>query len=106
MPDLPVHDTLSVVDRLNVDAASLGWTERLRLGCAAAEGRVVFTTSFGVEDQVIVHLLAQGGLLLGGTGVEVATLDTGRLFPETLALWAATERRYGVRVRAMVPRRD
>ena len=38
--------------------------------------------------------------------IEVATLDTGRLFPETYALWAQTERRYGRRIRALFPRQD
>jgi phosphoadenosine phosphosulfate reductase len=31
------------------------------------------------------------------------TLDTGRLFPETYALWEETERRYGLRIRAVFP---
>jgi phosphoadenosine phosphosulfate reductase len=40
----------------------------------------------------------------GDGAVEVVTLDTGRLFPETYALWCETEHRYGVRIRAMYPR--
>src|SRR5213078_228851 len=59
-----------------------------------------FTTSFGLEDQVIVHLMSRHGI-----DVDVVTLDTGRLFEETYAIWAATERRYGVKVRAYYPRR-
>ena len=31
----------------------------------------------------------------------MVTLDTGRLFPETYELWAATGRRYGRRIRAI-----
>jgi phosphoadenosine phosphosulfate reductase len=62
-------------------------------------GKIVFTTSFGLEDQVILHLLSERG-----NDVDVVTLDTGRLFPETYALWAQTERRYGVRIRALHPR--
>ena len=53
-------------------------------------GRIVFTTSFGLEDQVITHLLWEQNI-----DVELITLDTGRLFNETYALWAATEQRYG-----------
>jgi phosphoadenylyl-sulfate reductase (thioredoxin) len=64
-------------------------------------GRAVFTTSFGLEDQVIFHLIVEHGL-----DVEIVTLDTGRLFPETYDLWAETERRYGRRVRAIYPRHD
>jgi phosphoadenosine phosphosulfate reductase len=61
----------------------------------------VFTTSFGLEDQAILHLIAERG-----SEVEIVTLDTGRLFPETYALWAQTERRYGLRIRAVYPRQD
>jgi bifunctional enzyme CysN/CysC len=64
-------------------------------------GKIVFTTSFGLEDQAILHLIAERG-----SEVEIVTLDTGRLFPETYALWAQTERRYGLRIRAVYPRQD
>ena len=62
-------------------------------------GKIVFTTSFGLEDQLILHLLSERGI-----DIDVVTLDTGRLFPETYALWAQTERRYGARIRALHPR--
>jgi phosphoadenosine phosphosulfate reductase len=61
-------------------------------------GRLVFTTSFGVEDQAIAHAIFAAGI-----DVEVVTLDTGRLFPETYQLWADTEQRYGVRIRSFHP---
>ena len=41
-------------------------------------GKVVFSTSFGWEDQVISHLIFSNKL-----PVKVFTLETGRLFPET-----------------------
>jgi len=61
-------------------------------------GRLVFTTSFGLEDQAIAHAIFAQAL-----AIDVATLDTGRLFPETYDVWAETERRYGVRVVAFAP---
>jgi phosphoadenosine phosphosulfate reductase len=61
-------------------------------------GRVVFTTSFGLEDQVILHMLREQGI-----DIDVVTLDTGRLFPETYELWAESERCYGLRIRAIHP---
>jgi phosphoadenosine phosphosulfate reductase len=67
---------------------------------AAVPGRIVFTTSFGLEDQVVTHLIAAAGL-----DVDIATLDTGRLFPETYETWARTEARYGRRIRAFYPDR-
>jgi phosphoadenosine phosphosulfate reductase len=63
-------------------------------------GRIVFTTSFGLEDQVIMHLICEQDI-----EVELITLDTGRLFDETYKLWAETEKRYGRRIRALYPSR-
>jgi phosphoadenylyl-sulfate reductase (thioredoxin) len=75
--------------------------ERLKRFRAEVAGRLVFTTSFGLEDQAILHMLCEQAL-----DIEVITLDTGRLFPETYALWAETERRYGRRIRAVYPRHE
>jgi phosphoadenosine phosphosulfate reductase len=61
-------------------------------------GRIAFSTSLGLEDQAILHAIAESG-----AGVDVFTLDTGRLFPETLDTLAATERRYGLRIRVLSP---
>jgi phosphoadenosine phosphosulfate reductase len=62
-------------------------------------GPVTFTTSFGLEDQAIAHAIFDRQL-----AIDVVTLDTGRLFPETHAVWAATERRYATRIRALLPK--
>lgn len=75
--------------------------ERLAALREAVAGRIIFTTSFGLEDQVVTHLIAASG-----PGIEIATLDTGRLFPETYETWTRTEARYGLRVRAYYPDRD
>ena len=79
--------------------ARLSPAERIARLRQEVAGKIVFTTSFGLEDQVILHLLSERG-----NDVDVVTLDTGRLFPETYALWEQTERRYGVRIRALHPR--
>jgi phosphoadenosine phosphosulfate reductase len=64
----------------------------------AVEGTIVFTTSFGLEDQVILHHICEAGL-----DMDVVTLDTGRLYPETYTTWEETEQRYGRRIRAFYP---
>ena len=64
-------------------------------------GRLAFTTSFGLEDQVILHMICAAGL-----DIDLVTLDTGRLFPETYTVWEETEARYGRRIRAIHPRHD
>lgn len=88
-------------DDFTIDFAGLTMAERLRRTRAATQGRIVFTTSFGLEDQAITHEIFAQAL-----AIDVVTLDTGRLFPETYALWSETEMRYGRRIRAVYPERD
>ncbi|MDB5652000.1 MAG: phosphoadenosine phosphosulfate reductase [Hyphomicrobiales bacterium] len=85
---------------LDAHLAQLEPPSRLAALREALAGRVVLTTSFGLEDQVLTHLVAGAGL-----DIEVVTLDTGRLFPETYALWAQTEARYGRRIAGFYPER-
>ncbi|GEP11419.1 phosphoadenylyl-sulfate reductase [Methylobacterium gnaphalii] len=87
-------------ERLAERLAGLDLTGRIRLVEAEIPGRLVFTTSLGIEDQVLTHAIA---LAKGRT--EIVTLDTGRLFPETYDLWAETEAAYGIRIRAYAPER-
>jgi len=64
----------------------------------AVDGRIVFTTSFGLEDQALAHMIFDASL-----AIEVVTIDTGRLFPATYKLWADTEDRYARRIHAFYP---
>jgi len=75
--------------------------DRLRRLVEAVPGRRVFTTSFGLEDQLLTHFILGERL-----PIEVATLDTGRHFPSTYRLWQETEERYGVRIRSYHPDAD
>ena len=72
--------------------------ERLISLRAAVPGKITFTTSFGIEDQMISHLIFANKL-----DIDVVTLDTGRLFPSIYATWANTEETYGVRIRSVHP---
>jgi phosphoadenosine phosphosulfate reductase len=49
----------------------------------------VFTTSFGIEDQVITHFIFDNNF-----SIKVATLDTGRLFKETYKTYSKTLEQY------------
>lgn len=71
---------------------------RLALLRESIDGAMVFTTSFGIEDQAIAHAIFAQALQ-----IDVVTLDTGRLFPETYDVWAQTECRYGISIRAFYP---
>lgn len=61
----------------------------------------VFSTSFGLEDQVIFHQIATANL-----PIEVFTLDTGRLFPETYSVWSRTLNRYKAEIKTFYPDKD
>jgi phosphoadenylyl-sulfate reductase (thioredoxin) len=91
---------IALTARLNDILIPLHPRERLERFCLEVAGKVVFTTSFGLEDQAILHMLGERSL---DVDVDVVTIDTGRLFPETYALWAETERKYGRRIRAVYP---
>ncbi len=69
----------------------------LELG-ALYPGEIVFSTSFGLEDQAITQLLHDSTV-----PVSVFTLDTGRLFPETYSTWSATLDRYKIDIQAYYP---
>jgi len=86
--------------RLSAAAPPLDLFQRVATARAAIGGTIVFTTSFGLEDQAIGHAILSQGLK-----IDLVTLDTGRLFPETHDVWAETERRYGRRICAIVPDR-
>lgn len=88
----------SLVDILAPRLAPLDLDHRLRLVREVIPGRIIFTTSFGVEDQFITHSIFTQGL-----DIDVVTIDTGRLFPETYALWERTEARYSHHIRAACP---
>lgn len=85
---------------LNQAFTALDPAARLAALRAASAGRIVFTSSFGIEDQALTHLIAQSGL-----DIEIVTLDTGRMFPQTYDVWAATQLRYGLKIRAFSPAR-
>jgi len=91
---------MSPADIASASAALEGSPPEAALRWAAERfpGRVGFATAFGPEGCVLLEAIAREKL-----AVDVFTLDTGLLFPETLELWHEMERRYGVRVRGVQP---
>ena len=61
-------------------------------------GEIVFSTSFGWEDQVISHMIFANNI-----PIKVFTLETGRLFPETYYVWNRTMEMYGQPIYAYYP---
>jgi phosphoadenosine phosphosulfate reductase len=85
-------------DDLAALAASLEGRPPAEILAAAAArhpGRLALACSFGAEDCLLVDVIGRAGLL-----IDVFTLDTGYLFPETYALWKELEARYRLVIRA------
>jgi phosphoadenosine phosphosulfate reductase len=72
--------------------------ERITAIRDSIEGPVALSSSLGIEDQAITHAIATTGV-----AIDIFTLDTGRLFPETLDTLFETEGKYGMKIRVMFP---
>jgi phosphoadenosine phosphosulfate reductase len=83
---------------LNSRISDLTISDSLHLLTQLYPGQVCFSTSFSLEDQVIIHHIASENI-----PVSVFTLDTGRLFSETYSVWAATREKYGISIQAFTP---
>jgi phosphoadenosine phosphosulfate reductase len=82
-PPNQFHDLISALE-------TTALADGLRLIAERFPGGVVFSSSFGQEDQVITDAIFRNRL-----PIRVFTLDTGRLFGETYDLMDATRARYG-----------
>ena len=72
--------------------------EKLKFLIKNHPGKVIFTTSFSYEDQVITDIIFKNNL-----DIKVVTLDTGRLFPETYKVYRSTVEKYGKQIQAYFP---
>jgi phosphoadenosine phosphosulfate reductase len=60
--------------------------------------KIIFTSSFGIEDQAITHMIFDKNL-----PIEIVTLDTGRLFPETYKVFNETYKKYQKKIKVYFP---
>ena len=77
------------INQLNIKANSLDAVGIIKLGFNEFTSKITFATSLGEEDQVITDMIAKTA-----SGIEVFTLDTGRLFAETYELMAKNQKKY------------
>lgn len=73
-------------------------TELLGWACQDIVGKIAFATGFGPEGCVLVDMISRASL-----PIDLFTLDTGLLFPETYELWRRLEARYGVTISPVRP---
>lgn len=79
---------LNIADMLNILASEY-------------QDRIVFTTSFGIEDQVITDVICRNNI-----PISIVSLDTGRLFPETYKVHLATLEKYKCKIKVFYPQTD
>jgi phosphoadenosine phosphosulfate reductase len=84
-----IMELKKLTDQYNSRLTNLSIVEKLRYLAEQHPGKVVFTTSFGYEDQVITDMIFANNI-----EIKVITLDTGRLFPETYKVFNSTVERY------------
>ena len=85
-------------DHLNEELKGKNAAEILKFVSAEFKQKIRFASSMGVEDQVITHLIAENQL-----PVDVFTLDTGRMFPETYEAIDKTQARYNIKISVYFP---
>ena len=88
-----------VPENLEKELLSRTLTERIQFIAAYFAGeKIVFSTSFGQEDQAITQAIA-------GTksNIEIFTLDTGRQFQESYELMDLTIKKYNIPLQTYFP---
>ena len=90
-----------MVATIKQELAGLDVVAKLKYLAEKHEGKIVFSTSFGWEDQVVTHLIFANNI-----PIKVFTLETGRLFPETYYVWNRTLEIYQQPIHAYFPQSD
>jgi phosphoadenosine phosphosulfate reductase len=62
------------------------------------KGRIALSSSLGIEDQALTHMVCNID-----RSAKVFTLDTGRLFPETYTLIDKTNKHFGINLEVYFP---
>lgn len=86
------------LSELNKVLATLAPAEGLRWICKTFDNGIRFSSSLGLEDQVITHWIANDHLK-----IEIFTIDTGRLFQETYDLLDVTRKQYALNIKTYFP---
>ncbi len=88
----------NIIKSLSSDIINKDIKEAIQIICNNYKDKVVFSTSFGLEDQVISHIIFTNQL-----PVKVFTLDTGRLFTETYSVFSKTMEKYNQPIEVYFP---
>ncbi|WP_293305669.1 phosphoadenylyl-sulfate reductase [Pedobacter sp. UBA5917] len=89
------------LEEIKAALAGLSTIDKLKFLAAKYADRIIFSTSFGWEDQAITHLIFANNI-----PIKVFTLETGRLFPETYYVWNRTLEIYNKPIHAYYPQNE
>jgi len=89
---------MEVTEQLTRETRGMDIKETLEYLAEKHLGKIVFSTSFGLEDQIITDLIFGNNI-----PIKVVTLDTGRLFEETYKTFSRTLARYGKKIHVFHP---
>lgn len=88
-----------VPETLEIELLSKNLSERIQFITSYFAGeKIVFSTSFGQEDQAITHAIASTN-----STIEIFTLDTGRQFQESYELMDLTIKKYSLSLKTYFP---
>jgi len=86
------------ITQLEAELENMPLKEALALVAKRFPAEVAFSTSFGMEDQVITHVIGKNKI-----PIKVFTLDTGRMFNETYEVWSATANVFDLDINPFYP---
>jgi phosphoadenosine phosphosulfate reductase len=86
-----------IPNKIEQQIKDFSWQEKL-IFIAKNYFDTTFSTSFSIEDQVIIHFIAKNKL-----PIVIFTIDTGRLPLETYQLWQKTLDIYQIKIFAFYP---
>lgn len=89
------------LEEIKAALAGLSTVDKLKFLADQYAGRIIFSTSFGWEDQAVTHLIFANNI-----PINVFTLETGRLFPETYYVWNRTLEIYNKPIHAYYPQNE
>ncbi|KQS36963.1 phosphoadenylyl-sulfate reductase [Pedobacter sp. Leaf194] len=90
-----------ILAELKAQLAGLSVVDKLKYLADKFADSVIFSTSFGWEDQAITHLIFSNNI-----PIKVFTLETGRLLPETYYVWNRTLEIYNKPIHGYYPKNE
>ena len=88
----------TIINTLLVQTKDFSIEETLAFLANEYKDKVVFSTSFGQEDQVITDLIEKSEAT-----ISIFTLDTGRMFQETYDVFYKTQKKYKTPIKVYFP---